>query len=1029
MTRSSKARQEVAAQQLTPRQRQAVEHPLAPLMILAGAGTGKTTTLIRRIAYLIEHHGVPPQRILALTFTEKAADELRNRINALTRRPGLTTATFHAFCYQAVLEFIPDYRARQLMTAGDALFLLREHYPVLTGLESSVFRREPPRAILAFKRFFDRLREELIDPARFPELLQDQAIAASREADDEGLELYRQLQDHCAVFPQYQRWKSEAGWVDYGDMVYECWRLLESRPRVLAALQDRYSTIIVDEFQDNNYALNVIVGRLAEKHLSVTVVGDDDQCIYAFRGASNYNLHDFRRRYRHHPHFAEIMLEENHRSTQPILNVANAVIAENGGRPDKRLKSSRSTVKGPDAGQFPTLAIGSSRAQLDYLATEISWLAAGGEVAPRDIAILTRTNRQAARVVAHLASRGIPSDYQNVSFFRLPAVRTALAWCMVTAGTRDAPAALHRLLREHGFQDPGAWQAAMEHLFGAENEAPSGQSFAGESDSAVEALITRLERLIEAAATENAAELVERVLVTSGLYRKHFRAGFREDFVAIANLNLFLQTAREFARRHQDDTLPRFIQYMAVMRDADALVARWPGTANSDAVHVMTVHAAKGREFPVVFLPNLQSGQFPLNYQPPREVADPPTEWRLWQSEAPLDSRASHVEEERRIFYVALTRARDRLTLLTTPQRQSPFVRNLPRDLVMEKALPEQASPSQPSGAADPLRAELTQRLSQELSRGAFEQAHQLVDALDLIGQHQAGQRPDFSDHPLGDELMQRLSIDDGSAYGPELQHDELTLSASGMASYETCPLQYRFARIERIPTRDTPYMRLGTIVHAVLEAFHQPGRTGPRPTMPELLEQAWHSDGFTFPQEEAQCREDAAALLATYLERLKGAEPPVVAVEEHFQIDLGDVQIPGIIDRVDQDEDGNVTVVDYKTSRRKLSEKEARQAPQLPMYALFLSQTDEIAGRPLGKGHRELLYHYLRSEEPEVRVSFSVEELANFRTRVVGVADAIRRGEFPYKTGYHCNYCDFKDLICPAWETPDGSPREEGDD
>ncbi|MEE9161969.1 MAG: ATP-dependent DNA helicase, partial [Candidatus Neomarinimicrobiota bacterium] len=775
----------------------------------------------------------PPERILALTFTEKAADELRTRINALTSRPGLTTAPFHAFCYQAVLEFSPDYRSRQLMTDGDALFLLREHYPALTALESSVFRREPPRAILAFKHFFDRLREELIDPARFPELLQSQ-VAASGEADDEGLELYHQLLDHCAVFPEYQRWKSEAGWVDYGDMVYECWRLLESRPEVLAALQDRYGTIIVDEFQDNNYALNVVVGRLAEKHLSVTVVGDDDQCIYAFRGASSYNLNDFRRRYRKHPHFAEIMLEENHRSTQPILDVANTVIAENSGRPDKRLNASRSPASGPGAGQLPLLAIGSSRAQLDYLATEISRLTAGGEFAPRDIAILARTNRQAGKVVAHLARSGIPSQYQNVGFFRLPAVRTALAWCSVVAGTPDAPAGLHRLITEHGLREPGAWQDAMERLFGEV------KADAGEADSAMEALATRIERLTVAATTHDAAQLVERILATSGLYRKHFKAGFREDFVAVANLNLLFETAREFARRHRDNTLARFVQYITVMREADALVARWPGTADVDAVHVMTVHAAKGREFPVVFLPNLQSAQFPLNYRSPGELAEPPPEWRLWQSDAPLDPRASHLEEERRIFYVALTRARDRLTLLATPKRQSPFVRNLPRNLVMEKALPEQETPGQPSGAVDPLRAELTQRLSRELSRGAFEQAHQLVDALDLIGQHQAGQSPDFSSHPLGDELSQRLSVNDESASGPELQQDELTLSASGMASYETCPLQYRFARIEHIPTLDKPYMRLGTIVHAVLEEFHKPGRTDPRPSTSALLDQAW---------------------------------------------------------------------------------------------------------------------------------------------------------------------------------------------
>lgn len=1006
---------------LTARQLEAVQHPLAPLMVIAGAGTGKTAMLTRRIAYLIEHRGVPPEKILALTFTDKAADELRNRIRVLTGQAGLTATTFHAFCYQAVLEFNPDFRTRQLMTVGDALFILREHFPALTDLQSVVFRREPGRAIRAFQRFFDRLREELIVPDQFPQLLQGDIQWPDNGEKDDELEAHRQLLDHCAVFPLYQRWKAEAGLVDYGDMIYECWRLVASRPEVLGVLQKRYATIVVDEFQDNNFALNTIVARLAERHHSVTVVGDDDQSIYRFRGAGSYNLLDFRQRYWDQPDYAEIILAENFRSTQSILDLANAVISHNTRRHDKRLTASRPTPRARVVAA-PVLAVGSTRAQADYVAAEIHRLLSTGERRPDEIAVLVRTNSQAAEIVARLAQHDVASQVNSVDFFRLPAIRTALAWCQVVARTPDAPAGLYRLLQNEDASMSWRLEDVEAYLFGDE-EPPTRAAevpFAGWDQATP--LVAHIRALMKDNATENAGTMVERILVASRLYRQHFSAGFREDSLAIANLNLLLESARDFSQRHRGNSLAQFVRYVTVMHEANALQARLPEALSADAVSVLTVHAAKGLEFRTVFIPFLQSGRFPLNYRPPKEVDAPPAAWRRWETRGEPDGKLAHIEEERRIFYVAITRAREQLTVLTTPDRQAPFVRNLPDGVVMMKQLPEDEA--QPDGGAtgSAYRTELRQRLALELGRGAFKQAHVLVDALQLVAEHEAGQAPDLSVHPLSDELQRRLS----AAPAPEPEPSTLTLSASSVETYETCPLQYRFAEVDKIPTRDRPYLRFGTIIHEVLEAYHRPDRTEPRPGMAELLREKWRSEGFTYDQEETQYREDAAALLATYEQRLQGAEPPVLAVEHKFELDLDNVRITGRIDRIDRDEAGNITVVDYKTSQKRKSEREARQAPQLPMYALYLAQSDEIAGQRLGPGRQELLYYFLRSDDPEVRVTFSAAELAEFRERVTQVAHRVRSRDFPYRTGYHCNYCDYKDLLCPAWETPDGTPRQD---
>jgi RecB family exonuclease len=295
------------------------------------------------------------------------------------------------------------------------------------------------------------------------------------------------------------------------------------------------------------------------------------------------------------------------------------------------------------------------------------------------------------------------------------------------------------------------------------------------------------------------------------------------------------------------------------------------------------------------------------------------------------------------------------------------------------------------------------------------------------VEEHEAGLSPDFGSHPLGDELQRRLLPDAAEPAAPASQPPALTLSASAIGSYETCPLQYRFARVDHIPGREErPQLTFGRIIHAVLEAFHRPDRDEPRPEIADLLEQNWQSEGFTYPQEEAQHKEDAGKLLAVYQEHLAGTEPPVLAVEHRFTFSLNEVTITGRIDRIDLDDSGRIALIDYKTSRRKLTEKEARREPQMALYAMYILQAGEIDGRKVGGSAMDLTYYFLRDEEPEVTVSFDKEELADFRQRVAQAADGIRRRDFPHRKGYHCNYCDYKDLICPAWEHPSGSLREE---
>ncbi len=1011
----------------TPQQLRAQTHSLAPLMILAGAGTGKTTTLIRRIVHLIEHQGIPPESILALTFSEKAAGELQQRIREAIRQDlTITAATFHAFCYQTVLEFNPEFRSRRLMTDGDILFLLREHYYELDELRSEHFRREPVAAVKAFKRFFDRLRDELIQPDQFPALLACTRERLERESTEDWEETFRQIEDYCYVFPRYQDWKSAEGLVDYGDMIYQCWSLMESRPEVLSTLQERFQTIVVDEFQDNNYALNLVVERLAAKHNSLTVVGDDDQCIYSFRGASAYNISDFRQHYRELPGYAEVVLDENHRSTQPILDLANEIIRHNTGRQGKMLHASREH----GSSLLPELVVGSSAMQVSYIAEAIADRVSTGNATFRDVAVLTRTHSQAAAVAAALAARDLPYQYLGgIGFFQLPAIRTALAWCAVVADAPGAPMGLYRLLSERIGPLGSTLVESTSRLLDGEQPAaiPALTSVPKAVSRSVTVIAEQISTLRAENSTSDAGQLFWRILEVSGLCRQLFKAGFLEDRIALDNLTLLLELARDFAGQPGDNSLARFVRYMDVMQEAAAVPARVPELETPDAVQVMVVHAAKGREFPVVFIPFLQSARFPLNYTRRQLVEELPPDWCRWQPEPDLDGKSAHLEEERRLLYVAVTRAQKQLIILTTPQRRSPFISNLPAELTKERILVESETRPEQDSAAAVLRSELKQRIARELARGAYTQAHQLIDAVRLVDEHERGLSPDFGDTPLARELREQLLPADGETTPRAIPLTALKLSASTIGTYETCPLQYRFARVDRIPGReDRPQLAFGRIIHAVLEAYHRPDREEPRPPLLDLLEQAWQSEGFTYPQEEAQYKADARKMLTAYQKRLGSIGLPVLAVEHRFNFNIDDITITGRIDRIDQADDGHITLTDYKTSRRKLPAKEAHNEPQLALYAMYIRQADNINGQQIGSGSVDLTYYFLRSDEPEVTVSFNDRELAGFRQRVIEAAEGIRRSNFPHRKGYHCNYCDYKDLICPAWEDPGGTLREE---
>jgi len=366
---------------------------------------------------LIQHYKAELKSILAITYTEKAARELKERIIAVIGQSAekMTVSTFHAFCFNLVKDFKPSGAIPILLEESEAAFLLLNRFNELGPFKSREFPRDPIRAVSnSFIPFFNRTRDELIE-------LNEKSI------DIKSLEpeICAQLSDLKRIYPTFQKWKKDMNVVDYGDMILSAYELLNSNTTTLQKVQSQYQHLIIDEFQDNNFALNEVIGLIAQKKHQITVVGDEDQVIYSFRGASIHNIHLFRERYSNHSNYLEVALEENFRSNQEILNIANASIKNNVDRVEKSLQS----FKG-NSNSKPTLFYGEKDNQNQFIIKKINSLTNDGKLF-HEIAVLCRTHLQATNLTTYLQSYGLPVQARFPRFFDIPSVKDLNSWCQV----------------------------------------------------------------------------------------------------------------------------------------------------------------------------------------------------------------------------------------------------------------------------------------------------------------------------------------------------------------------------------------------------------------------------------------------------------------------------------------------------------------------------------------------------------------------------------------------------------------------
>ncbi len=633
-------------------QRQAVMATDGPLLILAGAGSGKTRVLTHRTAYLIEECGVNPYNIMAITFTNKAAGEMRERIDQMVGygSESIWVCTFHSTCVRILRRYIDRL-------GFGTNFTIYDSDDQKTLMKDICKRLEIDTKMYKEKMFLSAIssaKDELIDPIEY------ETRAAGDYVKRKQAQVYR----------EYQQALKQNNALDFDDLIMKTVELFKLDKEVLASYQDRFRYIMVDEYQDTNTAQFELIRLLALKYQNLCVVGDDDQSIYKFRGANIYNILNFEH---HFPDATVIKLEQNYRSTQNILDAANAVIANNQGRKEKRLWTDNGAGDKITFEQLDTAA-----EEADFVARDIARRVRKGEYQYKDCAILYRTNAQSRLFEERFITANIPYKiFGGVNFYARKEVKDLLAYLKTIDNGQD-DLAVRRIINipKRGI---GAASINKVALYAQEQEISFYDALCvaeqvpglGKAAAKIRPFVLFIQSMKAKAKLLSVADLLQEVIETTGYVRELEAEGTDEAEARIENIDELISKAVDYAEGEEAPTLNGFLENVALVADIDSF------DENSDYVVLMTLHSAKGLEFPNVYLAGLEDGLFPSYMS------------------ITSDNSQAEIEEERRLAYVGITRAKKNLTITSARVRMvrgqtqygkvSRFVREIPSELLSGK--------------------------------------------------------------------------------------------------------------------------------------------------------------------------------------------------------------------------------------------------------------------------------------------------------------------------------------------------------
>ncbi|MBU6388931.1 UvrD-helicase domain-containing protein [Patescibacteria group bacterium] len=931
--------------ELTPDQLQAVTHTTGPCLVVAGAGTGKTKVITHRIAYLILQHMVPAERIVALTFTDKAAREMEDRVDRLLPYgvTGTVISTFHSFGadilkrHAFLLGLDP---ASRLMTAADEISFLRQH---LAELPTKLYKpsKNPVEFLHALTQFLSRAKDECLTP---DEIIAHAKTLRKTAADDATAEQAAKLEELGRVYAAVDRLYADASVLSYGDLIYQVVKLFRNFPSAVKEERERVSYLLIDEFQDTNYAQSEVARLLTGPNGNIMAVGDDDQAIYSFRGANINNILHFRETY---PGAKAVPLTENFRSTQPILDTAYALIQHNNpNRLEARESISKRLISQRVGGSLPEhWHFERSIFEQQKVADTINDLLRSGLYEPEDIAILVRSRSHSHGMEAALQSRGIPYHCLGDNrFYHQPLIQSVLSFLRFLTDP-DNNLNLFYCLTHPPFRVPE--RVLQKYMNASRYQTVSLYEYLEQSsnlDTDVTAALQYLQKLITECGGLQTSQAFLHFIQDSGLTEQMKEEGQSMDLLATLHEEI---SAYETVRGASG--VAEYIQYLDyLLASEEEITLQRDNDTASPGVRVLTIHKSKGLEFSVVFVMSMVQGRFPgKNY------ADSlPFPYEITHSH--LNPTENKEEEERRLAYVAFTRAKERLYLTSS-------------ELYEERKTPAKVSQF-------------------------------VIEALGASSQPQRGKEAPLP-LPTG-----RTGKKEGQRYQPP------TFSPSALENYMSCPKKYEYQYVLNVKAPASHFANFGISVHETLRKWWEARRNGKDADIDTLYRESWISGGYENKRHEHERFQEGLEMLKRYEERHRDEPIKPVALEQSCKIRLEEgIVLNGKIDRVDLLPDGKYKVIDYKTGESVKKSKDLADDIALGSYVLALTQQRRTV--------EEVEIQYLMKDEAVTLKQADLDLTAvqaKVKETVTRIRADIERGEFtPTPSLNTCQYCDYRD-ICP---------------
>ena len=898
-------------------QAEAISFDSGPLLIIAGAGTGKTTVLTRRIAWLIEQGKAQPEDILALTFTEKAATEMNDRVDQLMPLgyAEISISTFHAFAQKVLQQHALDIGLPgdfKLLTETQTWMMMQKN---LHMLDLDYYRPmgNPSKFIHSLIKHFQKAKGEGITPETYlayAEKLQQpikeivKPKKRNKKTEEPTSEMIddaeiKRVQEIANAYHQYQKMLLDNGFLDFGDLINYTVKLFKERPKILHEYQKKFKYILVDEFQDTDLSQYEMVRMVANPLNNVTVVGDDDQSIYKFRGASISNILKFKEDY---PKAHEITLNDNYRSSQPILDLSYDFIQlNNPERLETRLKISKKLISHSDTeGEIKVLHAQTSHQEADLVANKIINLMTADDFDYNDFAILVRANDHAEPFIGELNKRGIPFIYvANRGLYKKPFVLDLLAYFKLLDNYHETDN-LFRVLNFKKFKINSndlinmgqvAKKKALS-LFEVIKLLPANVSVSEETYRMLAELQVLLEKHTNWTRTMPVSELLIKILEDLNITKDLAQDSIQN----VENRSLLQQLytkMQNFEVDNDDKTLKSFLNLIRLESDSgNTGELAFDPNIGPEAVKVMTIHSAKGLEFKCVFVVNMVEARFPSRDRKEQiEIPQPLVKEILSEGDV-------HLMEERRLFYVAVTRAKQYLYLTWADEYGGSTIKKPSRFLV-ETKLENPEALNKPTGEVD------------------FKPKQQL---------------------PLPDKHSYAI---------PE------SFSWTSISSFLKCPLEFKYKYLYKLPSPGNGYTSFGQTIHKAIQLYSKLiiqlnsnqevdlfGKdTKKDPIYPpleklhQLYDENWIDDWYEDKFSKQQFRKRGYRLLENFYNALTSKKIVPVDTEKFFKLKLGQYKYVGVIDSYFEHTDGTISIIDYKTSSKARTKLEKVDKKQLMGY------------------------------------------------------------------------------------------------